>query len=99
MALGGLSSKANRGRSTERGSTESVLGAAPGGTTAAPRAEPPKSSTRQSGGRSKGPDAKSVISGLNSSNSSASALLAPMLQGQPKRRSSRPEGADAASVL
>jgi hypothetical protein len=81
-----------------------VLGAAPGGMTAAPRSDladaskPAKSSTRQSGSRSKGPDAKSVISGLNS-NSSASALLAPMLQGQPKRRSSRPEGADAASVL
>jgi hypothetical protein len=36
--------------------------------------------------RRKGPDAKSVISGLGNSSSAASSLLGPMLQGQPKRR-------------
>jgi hypothetical protein len=53
---------------------------------------------KKAAGRSRGPDAKSVISGLNSS-SSASALLGPMLQGAPKKRSARPQGADAASVI
>jgi hypothetical protein len=60
--------------------------------------KPPKAANRQGGSRSRGPDAKSVISGLNSS-SSASALLGPMMLGQPKRRSARPEGADVASVI
>jgi hypothetical protein len=59
-----------------------------------------KSASKHSLGssRPRGVDAKSVISGLNSS-SSASALLGPMLQGQPKRRQARPQGADVASVI
>jgi len=67
---------------------------------AASTPKPARSASRQGGSRSKGPDAKSVISGLNSSSSSASALLGPMLAGgQPKRRPARPEGADVASVI
>jgi len=125
MALSGLTgpSSKRRGGSAERGSTESVIGAAPAtkamvatkaqatkenvddgnvlpeaATVVASTAKPAKPSARHGGSRSRGPDAKSVISGLNSS-SSASALLGPMLQGQPKRRSARPEGADVASVV
>jgi len=62
--------------------------------------KPPKAANRQGASprKPRGPDAKSVISGLNSS-SSASALLGPMMLGQPKRRSARPEGADVASVI
>jgi hypothetical protein len=68
--------------------------------TVASTPKPARSAPRQGGSRPKGPDAKSVISGLNSSSSSASALLGPMLAGgQPKRRSARPEGADVASVI
>lgn len=104
MALGGLAkTQAKRHGSAERSSTESVLpGAKP--TTTAPasvvdeRPKPARPQSRNGGSRSKGPDAKSVISGLNSS-SSAAALLGPMMQGQPKRRSMRPEGADVASVV
>merc|ERR1711998_86864 len=108
LALGGLgkvSAKKHSG-SNERSSTESVVpganppAAIPRGNIGASNSvsdnpKPVKAATRQSGSRSRGPDAKSVISGLNSS-SSASALLAPMLQGQPKRRSGRPEGGDVA---
>jgi hypothetical protein len=46
--------------------------------------------------RRKGPDAKSVISGMGNSSSAASSLLGPMLQGQPKRRQ---RGGDHASII
>lgn len=99
MALAGLSKASAKRRS---GSTESVIGGAPPPMSTAPAAiksdaapKPAKSSTRPSGSRSQG-QTKSVISNMNSS-SSASALLAPMLQGQTRKK--RPEGADVASVL
>jgi len=107
MALGGLS-KSNarrRGGSAER--SESVVNLNDAGpekvsdrsatpdasvASAAPKLAKPR------GSRSKGPDAKSVISNMNSS-SSASVLLGPMMQGQNKKRSAKPKGADVASII
>jgi len=109
-ALAGLGTvKAKRSGSAERSSHGSVV---PGANTDAPRgddsnigsntvsaASAPKLAKPRSGSRPKGLDSKSVISGLGNSNSAASLLLGPMMQGQPKKRSARPQGGDVASVL
>lgn len=110
-ALGALSAKPSGGRrsgSAERSSAESVVGAsAPPSSTplAAVQEDAPAPKAANAAGQSKqrsksrGPDAKSVISGLNSS-SSASALLAPMMNAQqPKRRRPKADGGDVASIV
>jgi len=115
MALGGLSkaNARRRGGSAERssGETQSVVNDAgpekvsdrsattPDASVASAAPKLAKPAGRQSGSRSKGPECKSVISNMNSSSSAASVLLGPMMQGQNKKRSAKPKGADVASII
>jgi len=114
LALGGLS-KVSAKKPERSSNESNVLGNAPSTKALAPRSDvgddsiipeataaaaaPKVAKPRQGGSRSRGPDAKSVISGLNTSSSASALLLGSMLQNQPKRRSARPAGSDVASVV
>jgi len=114
LALGGLS-RASAKKPERSSNESVLLEDAPSAKALAPRsnvgadsiileataaaATPKVAKPRQGGSRSRGPDAKSVISGLNTSSSASALLLGSMLQNQPKRRSARPAGSDVASVV
>jgi hypothetical protein len=116
MALSGLTKPSTKRQSAEHGSDAATrvseasptAASAPQAAQKKPESGPaetteaaPRPSTgNRQGGRPKASATKSVISNLNNSSSSASALLGPMmLKGNPKRRSARPDGTDLRSVV